>query len=172
MRCPGTPHAMSDTSKSSAPIIAASAAALLALIALAWLLPSPADYGKSLPSATQELDMARRIQKVGSIRFAQAAKGPREPRAGEAVFKAQCAACHAAGVSGAPRFENGSEWAPRISQGFDALVSAAVHRKGAMPAQAGGSATELEVARAVAYMANAAGAQFEEPAAPAAQQGE
>ena len=163
---------MSDTSKSSAPIIAASAAALLALIALAWLLPSPADYGKSLPSATQELDMARRIQKVGSIRFAQAAKGPREPRAGEAVFKAQCAACHAAGVSGAPRFENGSEWAPRISQGFDALVSAAVHGKGAMPAQAGGSATELEVARAVAYMANAAGAQFEEPAAPAARQGE
>ena len=171
MRCPD-PTRMSDTSKSSAPIIAASAAALLALIALAWLLPSPADYGKPLPSATQELDMARRIQKVGSIRFAQAATGPREPRAGEVVFKAQCAACHAAGVSGAPRFENGSEWAPRISQGFDALVSAAVHGKGAMPAQAGGSATELEVARAVAYMANAAGAQFEEPAAPAAQQGE
>ena len=34
-----------------------------------------------------------------------------------------------------------------------------------MPAQAGGAASELEVARAVAYMANAAGAQFEEPAA-------
>ena len=41
-----------------------------------------------------------------------------------------------------------------------------------MPAQASGSATELEVARAIAYIANAANAQFEEPAAPAAQQDE
>ena len=158
---PARPHA---------PLIAAASVALLALIALAWLRPSPADYCKPIASADEELATALRIRKVGSIHFAQAAPaGARKPRAGEAVFKAQCAACHATGVSGAPKFGNAAEWAPRISQGFEALVRSAAQGKGAMPAQAGGAASELEVARAVAYMANAAGGKFEEPAAPAAE---
>jgi hypothetical protein len=40
--------------------------------------------------------------------------------------------------------------------------------KNAMPAQGGGAQSDLEVARAVAYMANAGGAKFDEPKAPAA----
>lgn len=158
---------MSETSHTlkSSTLLACTVVGLAAAIALAMLLPSPADYGKPLPSADAELAVARRISKVGQVNFKQAAKGPREPRAGEAVYAAMCSACHASGVSGAPRFQDAAAWAPRIAQGFETLVNSASKGKNAMPAQAGGAASELEVARAVAYMANAAGAQFEEPAA-------
>jgi hypothetical protein len=40
--------------------------------------------------------------------------------------------------------------------------------KNAMPAQGGGDQADLEIARAVVYMANAGGAKFVEPKAPAA----
>jgi cytochrome c5 len=48
-------------------------------------------------------------------------------------------------------------------------VQSALHGKGAMPAQGGGDFDDVEVARGVAYMANAAGAKFPVPqrAAPA-----
>jgi cytochrome c5 len=48
------------------------------------------------------------------------------------------------------------------------LVQSALKGKGAMAPQGGGDFNDTEIARAVAYMGNAAGAKFEEPAAPAA----
>ena len=44
----------------------------------------------------------------------------------------------------------------------------ALKGKGAMPAQSGGDFDDIEIARAAAYMANAAGAKFAEPQRPAA----
>ena len=58
-------------------------------------------------------------------------------------------------------------WAPRIKAGFDALVHSALKGKNAMSAQGGGNFTDIEIARAVAYLTKQAGAKFEEPAAPA-----
>ena len=58
--------------------------------------------------------------------------------------------------------------ADRIKTGLDALVHSALAGKGAMAPQGGGDFNDTEIARAAAYMANAAGAKFEEPAAPAA----
>jgi hypothetical protein len=48
------------------------------------------------------------------------------------------------------------------------LLNSALKGKNAMAPQAGGAFDALEIGRAVAYMANAAGARFEEPQAPAA----
>jgi cytochrome c5 len=59
-------------------------------------------------------------------------------------------------------------WAPRIKTGFDALWNSALKGKGAMAAQAGGDFSDYEVARAVVYMANSAGAKFNEPKKPEA----
>ncbi|RYF54811.1 MAG: c-type cytochrome, partial [Comamonadaceae bacterium] len=87
---------------------------------------------------------------------------------GEAVFKGQCAACHATGAAGAPKLADAAAWAERIKTGFDTLVHSALKGKGAMAPQGGGDFNDTEIARAVAYMANAAGAKFAEPAAPAA----
>jgi cytochrome c5 len=114
----------------------------------------------------QDLDrgVAARIRKVGVVEIRDA---NRPLKSGEEVFKAQCTACHSSGAAGAPKFGDASAWAARLPSGFDALVHSALKGKGAMPAQAGGDFDDTEIARGVAYMANAAGAKFAEPQRPA-----
>lgn len=108
----------------------------------------------------QELAQAKRLQKVGSVEIRDA---NRPLVSGDEVYKNQCAACHATGVSGAPKFGDAADWGPRLGQGFEALVHAALKGKGAMAPQGGGNFNDLEIARAVAVMANAGGANFPEP---------
>jgi mono/diheme cytochrome c family protein len=92
----------------------------------------------------------------------------REPATGEVVFKGQCTNCHAAGLLGAPKVGDAAAWGPRIASGFDALLHSALAGKGAMPPQGGGDFSDFEIARAVAFMANSAGAKFEAKAPAAA----
>ena len=125
---------------------------------------------KEAPGASDaERAVAERIQKIGMVEVRDA---NRPLKAGEEVFKAQCSACHATGAAGAPKFGDAGAWGPRIKQGFDALVNYALKGKGAMGAQGGGDFTDIEIARAVAYMANNGGGKFEEPKAPAAAEGD
>ncbi|MDA8446192.1 c-type cytochrome [Paracidovorax valerianellae] len=116
-------------------------------------------------AANPERALAERIQKVGMVEVRDA---NRPLRPGEEVFKGQCAACHATGAAGAPKLGDAAAWGPRIKTGFEALVHSALAGKGAMAPQGGGEFNDTEIARGVAYMANAAGAKFEEPAVPAA----
>ncbi len=111
--------------------------------------------------------VARRIQPVGMVELRDASDAG-ALKNGEQVFTAQCGACHTAGVAGAPKLGDEPAWAARIKTGFDALLSSALKGKGAMGAQGGGDFGDLEIARAVVYMANKAGAKFEEPKVPAA----
>jgi cytochrome c5 len=119
----------------------------------------------SMGSANPDKSLAMRIQKVGSVEVRDA---NRPLKAGLEVYSAQCLACHAAGAAGAPIFGDTAVWAPRLKQGLDALVSAALKGKGAMAAQGGGDFTDVEIARAVVHMANAAGGTFPIPEAPSA----
>lgn len=94
------------------------------------------------------------------------ANAPRVEKSGEEVFNAVCTSCHTAGALGAPKFKNSGDWAPRIKQGYDTLVKHALEGIRQMPARGGNpDLSDTEVARAVVYMANAAGAKFKEPAA-------
>jgi cytochrome c5 len=111
-----------------------------------------------------EKGTAERIRKVGMVEIRDA---NRPLKSGQDVFKAQCTTCHTAGVAGAPKFGDAAAWGPRIAKGFDALVNSALHGKNAMPPQGGGDFDDIEVARGVAYMADAAGAKFPEPQRPA-----
>ena len=136
---------------------------IFGIIALVYYVVSenkPAAGAVNVEQAT-----AQRIQKVGTVEIRDA---NRALKTGEEVFKAQCTNCHTSGVAGAPKFGNAGDWGPRIKNGFEALVKSAVGGKNAMPPQAGGEFEETEIARAVVYMANAAGAKFAEPKAPAA----
>jgi cytochrome c5 len=112
-----------------------------------------------------EKAVAERLQKVGTVEIRDA---NRPLKSGEEVFKSQCAACHATGAAGAPKFQDAGAWSPRIKTGLDALLTSALKGKGAMAPQGGGDHSDVEIARAVVYMANAAGAKFEEPKPPAA----
>ena len=123
---------------------------------------------KEAPGASDpERALAERIQKVGMVEVRDA---NRPLKAGEEVYKAQCVACHGSGAAGAPKFGDAGAWGPRIKQGLDTLVNSALKGKGAMGAQGGGDFNDIEIARAVAYMANNGGGKFEEPKAPAAEE--
>ncbi|MBC7413803.1 MAG: cytochrome c5 family protein, partial [Herminiimonas sp.] len=72
-------------------------------------------------------------------------------------------------AAGAPKLGEVAAWSARLAQGYDTLVTHAVGGIRAMPAKGGNpDLDDVEVARAVAYMGNQAGAKFKEPEAKAA----
>ena len=109
---------------------------------------------------------AKRIQPVGSIEIKDV-NDSTTLKTGEQVYTAQCSACHAIGAAGSPKFGDEAAWAPRVKTGYDALLTSALKGKGNMSAQGGGDFSELEIGRAVVFMANKGGAKFDEPKAPA-----
>jgi cytochrome c5 len=112
-----------------------------------------------------EKTVAARIQKVGMVEIRDA---NRPLKAGEEIYKAQCVACHGAGVAGAPKFADAGVWGARIATGYPVLLTSALKGKGAMGAQGGGDYDDLEIGRAVVYMTNAAGSKFAVPERAAA----
>lgn len=112
--------------------------------------------------------VAQRLQPTGRVEIKDASD-PASLKTGEQVYAAQCVACHGSGVAGAPKLGDAAAWAPRVKTGYDALLSASLKGKGAMGAQGGGDFSDVEIGRAVVYLANQGGAKFEEPkvAAPA-----
>lgn len=111
--------------------------------------------------------VAQRMAPVGAV-VVKDVTNPASWKTGEQVFAAQCSACHTAGLAGAPKLGDAAAWAPRIAQGYDVLLTSALKGKNAMGAQGGGDFSDVEVGRAVVYMANKGGASFPEPAAPTA----
>ena len=136
---------------------------VFAIIGLVMYVTSANKTGAG--AVDEDAQVAARLQKVGSVEIRDA---NRAIKSGEEVYKAQCSTCHATGVAGAPHFGDAGQWGPRLGQGFDALLNSALKGKNAMAPQGGGQFTDLEIARAVVYIANHAGGKFAEPAAPAA----
>ncbi|HEX9813131.1 MAG TPA: c-type cytochrome [Burkholderiales bacterium] len=71
---------------------------------------------------------------------------------GKAVYDAKCAACHAAGVAGAPKLGDKAAWAPRVKAGEAALIQSVVKGKNAMPPRAGQNASDKEIKESIEYM--------------------
>jgi len=111
--------------------------------------------------------IALRIAPIGAVTVKDVAN-PASWKTGEQVYAAQCSACHTAGLAGAPKFGDTAAWAARNAQGYDVLLTSALKGKNAMGAQGGGDYSDVEIGRAVVYMANKSGASFAEPAAPSA----
>jgi len=104
-----------------------------------------------------------RIAPVAQVEIVDV-NAPKLLQSGEQVYKAVCAACHDAGVAGAYKFADQVAWGPVIETGLDSMTANVISGKGAMPARGGNpNLDDLEIARAVVYMSNAAGANFEEP---------
>lgn len=83
---------------------------------------------------------------------------------GEQVYKAVCVTCHGHGVAGAPRAGNRQAWGPLIAEGYEDLVGSALTGVRMMPPKGGAPELyDIEVARAVVYMASLAGGKFPEP---------
>lgn len=136
---------------------------IFAIIGLVYYVSSAPKTAPGVSEDALAQAVEQRIQKVGVVEIRDA---NRALKTGEQVFTAQCGACHTAGVAGAPKVGDAAAWAPRIATGFEALLNSALKGKGAMGAQGGGDLADLEIARAVVYMANGSGGKLPEPKAP------
>jgi cytochrome c5 len=154
---------------------------LIAVIVLAFVVPvivismiaSLASRSVE-PSATafSEQAIAERLKPVGES-VVVAAGAPAPARTGQQIVETVCAACHTTGALNAPKMGDRTAWGPLIKKGFDELVANAIKGIKQMPPRGGNpQLSDVEVARAVAYMANQAGAKFSEPEPPAAVAGE
>ena len=73
---------------------------------------------------------------------------------GKSIYDASCAACHGAGVAGAPKPGDKAAWAPRLKSGTDAMVASVIKGKGAMPPKGGNAAlADADIKAAVDYLA-------------------
>jgi cytochrome c5 len=150
---------------------------LIAVVVLAFVVPviiismiASLAFRSVEPSASafSEEAVAKRIKPVGEV-VVSAAPAAAGQRSGQDIVQSTCSACHGTGALGAPRIGDKNAWGPLIKHGLDELVQVAIKGVRQMPPRGGNpDLTDIEVARAVAYMANQAGAQFNEPAAPAA----
>ena len=145
---------------------------LVPIIGITLLVELVTSMPSADPNALTPESVAARLQPVGRVEFGAPGGGAAAGgRSGEEVVKTVCAACHQAGVAGAPKMGDKAAWAPRLKQGFQALVQSALKGKGAMPPKGGNpSLSDDEVARAVAFLANQAGASFKAPQAKPATQ--
>jgi cytochrome c5 len=152
---------------------------LITVVTLAFLVPifiiimlaawvnTGSREGAGSDAMTKE-SIAARIKPVAGLEL-KGAGGAKVLKTGAEVYTGQCAACHAGGLAGAPKFGDAGAWGARLKTGYEALVTSALKGKGAMSAQGGGDYDDVEIARAVVHMANAGGAKFPEPKdAPAA----
>jgi cytochrome c5 len=123
---------------------------------------------KTKSAQSDVAQIAERIKPVGELAMAGAvavANGviPTAQAAGkgETTYNTACAACHAAGVAGAPKLGDKAAWGPRIAQGNDTLYTHALKgfqgKKGVMPAKGGNaSLADADVKAAVDHMVSKA----------------
>jgi cytochrome c5 len=85
-------------------------------------------------------------------------------KSGEQVYKQVCAACHAAGVANAPKSGDTESWAELIEEGQATVTAHGWVGVRAMPPKGGRADLSLEeFARATAWMARSAGADWQDP---------
>jgi cytochrome c5 len=127
--------------------------------------------GVKPPGAVADSQVATRIKPFGELVVADAS-APKGNSSGEQVFQSVCRTCHEAGIAGAPKVGDAAAWSASIKKGYATLVQHAINgfQEGSkiMPPKGGNpDLADIEVERAVVYMANKSGARFQEPASPA-----
>jgi len=118
--------------------------------------------------ATSEEAVAQRLKPVGEVVISEGSDQPGQ-RTGKQIVESVCAACHVTGALNAPKIGDTAAWRPLIEEGHQHLTETAIKGIRQMPPRGGNpNLTDAEIARAVAFLANQAGAKFTEPAVPAA----
>ena len=103
-------------------------------------------------------DIRDRIKPVGSVHVAGAAAATAAadagPRSGQDIYNGACAACHSAGVLGAPKTQDAGDWGPRLAEkGREGVWKSAIAGINAMPPMgACGNCSEDDILSAIDYM--------------------
>lgn len=139
------------------------APAIVIYLIVQLVLGIQAEYREDGDAAAAAAQVEARIQPVGEVAVGEVPEAGAQAagKSGEQVYNQVCMACHTSGALNAPKLGDGGDWGPRLAQGKDILVKHAIEGIRMMPARGGNpSLTDDEVAAAVVYMANAAGANF------------
>jgi len=153
-------------------VAAVTAAFLIPIIVIVLLVQYVANANK-VGAGSNAMDaeaIATRLRPVADegFTFQGASGGAKELKAGDAVYQAVCAACHGTGAAGAPKTGDAGAWSARLAQGQSTLVTNAIKGIRGMPAKGGNpDLADIEVERAVVFMANQSGGKLKEPAAKA-----
>ena len=166
-----------NVSSSGANIVTvASLVIVLGIVALLYFLAQVVQSSAHAAAneARAEAQIVERLRPVAGFEMGATAKGP---KTGQEVYDGLCTSCHAAGVSGAPKMGDSGAWGSRIAQGEATLFKHALEgftgSSGNMPAKGGNPGlSDLEVERAVVFMANSSGGSLAEPVDPNAAQGD
>lgn len=140
---------------------------LVLFTAVIMVLANVLDAGKTVSTfETRQLEL--RIAPVGTVRTSADDPGPvatvaAAPAAAstttvamnspEQLVNMACAACHIAGVAGAPKLDDAAAWQARLGErGMDGLIASVINGRGGMPARGGSALSDDEIAQAVKYM--------------------
>ena len=134
----------------------------LAIVMIVMLVFSiRSEFGGADAEPVADQVVRERIQPFGKS-VAIDPNAPRIDRTGEQVYNDVCANCHASGALASPKHKDAGAWAKRNAQGYDTLLTHAIKGFNKMPARGGDAdLSDLEVARGMVFMTNAAGAKFE-----------
>jgi cytochrome c5 len=136
---------------------------ILLIIFLAQLVTGGMKTSPSNPELNADA-VRSRIAPVAQLKLA-GTDGPKVLQTGEQVYKAVCAACHQTGLLNAPKVGDNGTWGKLIKEGLKTITADAIKGVRQMPARGGNpDLDDIEVERAVVYMANLSGAKWTEPA--------
>ncbi len=117
------------------------------------------------PSALTADAVRERIRPVAGFNLVDA-NAPRTLKTGQQVFDTVCAACHgaASAIPGSPKIGDNKAWAPLIKEGLATITADAIKGVRAMPPRGGDpDLSDIELQRAIVYIANKSGANWKEP---------
>jgi cytochrome c5 len=135
---------------------------IILIVMLSQLVTTGIDTKKT-NLALSDAAVAARLKPVGQVEVTDP-NAPQVEKTGKEVVDAVCGTCHASGVLGSPKIGDKAAWGKLIGRGLPNLTQSAVKGIRNMPARGGNpDLSDTEIGRAVAYMANQAGAGFKEP---------
>ncbi len=127
---------------------------LLFLLAVSLSLVITADSYED--EVRKRLGILKNIPVVSMPGMEDASADEAAGRTAEAVYNQGCAACHTAGLAGAPMLGNIAQWEERTSKGLEVLTANAYNGYNAMPAKGMCmDCSEAEIERSVQYMLEA-----------------
>ena len=137
---------------------------IVVIVMLSQLITTRVTPGKDSQGATEEA-IAARLKPIGQVEVTDP-NAPKVEKSGKEIVDAVCSACHATGALNAPKIGDKTAWAPHLGEGLGHLTQNAIKGVRQMPPRGGNpDLSDLEIERAVAFMANQSGANFKEPAA-------
>lgn len=117
---------------------------------------------ESIAALKEQKPAATEAAKPAAAQPAKAQPAPKAeadaPKSGQEVIQSACAACHTAGVAGAPKLGDTEAWSKRAEKGLDTLVQNSINGIGAMPPRGGNmNLSDEELRKAVEVMLANAG---------------